>query len=176
MQKPYPLKFQNMNEEWRPVVGWEGHYEVSSFGLLRNSKNKRPKTIVDNHGYSLVFLSRDGRNYGKLAHRAVAEAFLPNPEGKPQVNHIDGNKRNNTLKNLEWVTIEENWDHAKTHGLSPKGERSGRAKLTAIQVRRMRLMKEVTPQLTCVQIGKLFRLGKSAINYAINGTNWSHIS
>lgn len=99
-----------MMEEWRPVVGYEGRYEVSSLGRVR-----RVKIIVPSkkkHGYLQVSLSDEsGVRKSFRLHRLVAEAFLPNPEGKPQVNHKDENTENNRADNLEWATAEENTNY-----------------------------------------------------------------
>lgn len=101
-------------EIWRAVPGFEGRYEVSNEGRVRNSKHRvlRPKRA--GAGYQMVALG-----YGKYRyiHRLVATAFLPNPEGKPQVNHIDGDKTNNAVDNLHWCTASENQRHAYATGL-----------------------------------------------------------
>lgn len=76
-------------------------------------------TISNTAGYASVRLP-DGNH---LVHRLVAEAFISNPNGKPQVNHIDGNKRHNSVDNLEWVTVKENVQHAYKEGLIPRGTR-----------------------------------------------------
>ena len=99
-----------MKEEWRPVVGYEGRYEVSSLGRIR-----RVKIIIPSkkkHGYMQVSLV-DGNGVRKSLrlHRIVAEAFLPNPDGKPQVNHRDEDPENNRADNLEWATAEENTNY-----------------------------------------------------------------
>lgn len=104
---------QQRKESWRPVVGYEGLYEVSDKGRVKSFlkiKNRILKPVNDN--YLRVDLYKNGKNNLKLIHRLVAEAFIKNPNTKPQVNHIDGNKHNNTIENLEWVTAKENGKHA----------------------------------------------------------------
>lgn len=106
-----------MSEAWKPVVGFEGLYEVAPCGAIRNSRTLRwLSPSVKDDGYTSVKLFKDGRGYQKSVHRVVAEAYLPNPESKPQVNHKDLNKKNNDVSNLEWVTQEENLAHAIRNG------------------------------------------------------------
>ena len=116
-----------MKEVWRPVVGCEGLYEVSNLGRVRSvpkvgfSKQLILKQQDERHGYKRMRLTKENRKFCKLVHRMVAEAFIPNPSGKPCVNHINGNKTDNRVENLEWVTYSENYLHAVNHGLIDKG-------------------------------------------------------
>lgn len=109
-------------EVWKDIEGYEGKYQVSNMGriksLPRNEKFcKRSeevilKTFVCGSGYQEVILSSNGCRKPKLIHRMVAEAFVPNPKQKREVNHRDGNKFNNVYTNLEWVTPRENIQHS----------------------------------------------------------------
>jgi len=115
-------------ETWKPVVGYEGLYEVSSMGRVKslgrvdrfnkkwNCRIMKP-TYVGKH-YQMVRLCKKGKTKNQKVHRLVAEAFIPNPDKKPQVNHIDGNKDNNCADNLEWCTNSENQLHARENGLN----------------------------------------------------------
>lgn len=119
-------------EVWKQIPNYEVLYEVSNKGRVRSKKGK--VTYTEMHGKRLwksrvlkeknpngrdvrVSLWKDGNERSFLVHRLVAKAFIPNPENKPCINHIDGNPRNNHVKNLEWATYEENQNHAFDNGL-----------------------------------------------------------
>jgi len=99
-----------MLEEWRPIAGYEGLYEVSNMGRVRSITRYKKviKPTITNSGYYQYQLWHNGTYRTGLAHRLVAKAFVPNPDNKPVVNHIDENKLNNFVSNLEWVTHVEN--------------------------------------------------------------------
>ena len=104
-------------EEWKPVYGYEGFYEVSTEGRVRSLPRATTnggilKPIYSKDGYASVHLSREGHDKIKRINRLVAEAFIPNPENKPEVNHLNGIRDDNRLCNLEWATTSENNLHA----------------------------------------------------------------
>lgn len=120
-------------ENWKPVVGHESYYEISDLGNLRSldryvrhSKNglkmikSRPITPAYVNGYQRVSLTADGLSKNCFIHRLVALAFIPNPNNYPCVNHIDGNRKNNTSTNLEWCTVMANNHHALNTNLKPR--------------------------------------------------------
>lgn len=101
-------------EIWKPVLGYENRYEVSNTGKVRSSHFNEPiilSTIVF-YGYVVVSLCNLNIKRNRRMHRLVAQAFIPNPENKPQVNHKDKNKLNNHVDNLEWATNQENVRHS----------------------------------------------------------------
>lgn len=108
-------------ETWKDVPGYEGLYQVSDLGRVKGVKRGKvlsPYTMKN--GYLYVTLSKKSKEKCLPVHRLVAAAFVPNPEGKSEVNHIDANKLNAKASNLEWVTPKENTAHAKRMGLFPK--------------------------------------------------------
>lgn len=99
----------------KPVVGFEGCYIVTSDGRIFSVKNgarRERQLVADKKGYLVISLWASNKEKQCKVHRIVAEAFIPNPEGKRCVNHKDGNKKNNHVSNLEWVTHGENKHHA----------------------------------------------------------------
>lgn len=107
-------------EIWKPIVGTNGFIEVSNEGRVRSLLRGSPrvlKTQTDKKGYHRlrVTIEREKMNY--KIHREVAKAFIPNPDNLPQVNHKDGNKSNNAVDNLEWISNRDNAHHAIENGL-----------------------------------------------------------
>jgi hypothetical protein len=129
-------------EIWKDVVGWEGKYQISSFGGVRSLVNQKTKlpvpkaTSLDINGYPVVPLYNKCKLKLRKVHRLVAEAFIPNNQNKPFVNHKDGIKTNSKLSNLEWVTAKENSHHAHENNLvnPARGEASGIAIWTDAEV------------------------------------------
>jgi len=114
-----------------PYEGYQAHPE----GFIKGPEGKVLKGIDNGGGYYLFRLYREGRRPSTTrVHRVVAQTFIDNPYNKPEVNHIDGNKLNNAIDNLEWMTAEENRQHAKDTGLIGKGESHSRVILTEVQV------------------------------------------
>lgn len=98
-----------MKEEWKDIEGFEGLYKISNMGKVFSYKtSKELKPILQQTGYYHVTLCKNKKTFQRRLHRLVAQNFIPNPNKKPDVNHIDMNKSNNIISNLEWVTHEEN--------------------------------------------------------------------
>lgn len=102
-----------MIEEWKDIVGYEGLYKVSNIGRVYGVKRKHILKHNSNHGYFLVCLCKCGAEKYFRIHRLVAEAFIPNPDKLPYVNHKDENKQNNAVDNLEWCTAQYNTEYSQ---------------------------------------------------------------
>ena len=122
-----------MSEEnyvWTPIPTYEGFYEITRAGDIRSLHPKEGtraiKPRIDWGGYLAVCLCKRGEAKTKRIHRLVAETFIPKPVEKPFVNHKDGDKLNNHVRNLEWVTHSENLKHAHENGLIKPGKKKVR--------------------------------------------------
>ncbi len=99
------------SETWRDVPGYEGKYQVSDRGRLRNARGKLKKPTKNNHGYLRVNLHKEGVSRQFSLHILVAQVFIPNPENKSEVNHKNGKRADCWAENLEWMTHSENQLH-----------------------------------------------------------------
>ncbi len=132
------LLLSPLDEIWKPVMGYEGHYEVSNMGSIRSIdryitdkrgfrrlKKSKTKSALGIHGdYKRVYLKVRTQMKMQLVHRMVAQHFVDNPHGLPCVNHIDGNKYNNYSENLEWVSYSQNTRHAISTGLIAQSKKT----------------------------------------------------
>ena len=175
LMKFYPLMIENLDGEiWRTVPDYE-NYQISNFGRVKSlwkSKAKILKPAFCN-GYLRVDLCKDGKQKLFRVHRLIAQAFIPNPEGKPQVNHKDGHPMNNYVENLEWATHEENLKHAFDTGLkiAPQGEESILAKLTNEQAKYIRNNPD---RLNLEQLAAKFGVDRSTIGLIQRGETYKN--
>ena len=173
-------------EIWKDISGYE-KYEVSNFGKVRSRARKcvdtwgrecfRKTKILspasDHKGYMFVVLYDKNQNTKAIKiHRLVAEAFIPNPNEYQQINHIDGNKKNNNKSNLEWCTGSQNIRHAYENGLmhAVKGEKHHKATLTDRQVEWIRkYCIKGDRELGTKALGRKFCVANITISRIING-------
>lgn len=118
-------------EQWRHIPGYNGKYEVSTLGRVRSFALSSRASVeypyilkpkMSEHGYCSVCLYKNGKREYHMIHRLVATAFIPNVSKNPEVNHKDGDKSNNEVSNLEWVTSSENMKHSFAAGLHVPSE------------------------------------------------------
>ena len=173
-----------ITERWLPCVGYEGSYEVSSCGRVRSIdriiykrgfpypfKGKILTPRLNKKGYLFVKFHSENKGIERNPHRLVAEAFIPNPENKPQVNHIDSNKLNNNDWNLEWNTNSENQLHAYRLGLqNKKGENNSNTVLKDSDVTLIKL--RYNSGLKISEVSKELNINMSILRQIIYGRTW----
>ena len=169
--------------EWKPVKDYEGLYEVSSDGQVKSLERRIHYTLPSGKDSSRlcrekVLRQYEGDRYATVAlydehggttnrvHRLVAEAFCDNPESKPEVNHINGDKLDNRAENLEWVTAQENYEHAMLNGLVD------RLKLTESDVRNIKRDGKRGNQKV---LAAMYGVTLHQINGIVNGRFWKTI-
>lgn len=176
------------NTGWSPVPEYSGIYEINKEGIVKRIAqsmlfkrgvqsfiiNKPEKILTQSKtkkGYLTVYLV----NKHVPVHRAVAITFISNPLNKPQVNHIDGDKENNDISNLEWATASENIKHSHRIGLSSarKGEINNKSKLKSNDVLKIRQLS--LSGLSQYKIAKLFNIDRSNVGSIVNRKTWKHI-
>ncbi len=163
-----------MMEIWREIPGYDGLYLASNTGKIKSfSRYKEGKELsgdkLNKKGYKRVNI----KNKAYLLHRLIALTFIPNPYNKEQINHIDSNKLNNSIENLEWVSNQENRDHAVKNNLIAKGETQGQSKLFEKDILQIFKLKE--DGLSQSKIAKIFNVKQQAIYKILNRQRWKHV-
>lgn len=175
-----------MSEIWKDVIGYESQYEISSLGRLRSKdrwvsnytgmvklKSRYLNKVYLRHGYPAYALSQNNKRRLFTIHRMLAIHFIPNPHNYKEVNHIDGDKQNYSLSNLEWCTRSQNMRHTDRLGLRRVyGEYSYSAKLNAIQVRIIRRLKGEMPQRV---IATIFNIAHCTVGEIHRRTTWAKL-
>lgn len=179
-------------ENFKDIPGYEGLYQVSPDGQVRSLdkfvnnkfgiknklfKGRLMKPLIGKTGYYYVQLvDKNGIQKHRKNHRLVALTFIPNPENKPFVNHINGNKLDNRIENLEWCTASENNIHAVKLGLlkSTRGSKNGGSKLNEgniLEIRRLHFERNYKQ----ADLAILFDVVPSVITAIVNGRTWRHV-
>ena len=166
-------------EIWKDIQEYEGLYQISNYGRVKslrdNKGNYREKIIKSRpskNGYIIINLSKNGKAKTFKIHRLVSIHFIPNPENKPQVNHKDGNKLNNSVSNLEWVTASENSLHA-TH-ITKENKLPSGYKFSEETCRKRREYYKTHPancskRVVCLETGEVFTsLRKAQEHFALS--------
>lgn len=179
-------------ELWLPVVGYEGLYEVSSHGNVRSldryetcpGRHPKPykrfragkilKTVVNKLGYEQVGLKKEGKPKLFLMHRLVALAFIDNPKGLPEVNHLDGDKSFNHYHNLEWSNRKDNCLHSTRVLQKNRGEDNSFSLLREDQVLEIKTLIENGVSQT--EIARLYNVSNHAIHRIQHGYNWAWLT
>ena len=183
----YKSNVMDNNEIWKDIPGFVGIYKVSSLCGLKSiprhikykdgrsffTDGKRLSVWIGNHGYYCAALRKEGKTHRVLLHRLVAMAFIPNPENKRCINHIDGNKTNNSISNLEWCTHSENLFHGYKIGLTPKGEDHHNSKLTDAQV--LEIRGAIKMGITQRNLATEYRVCQKVIWSIATRKSWKHI-
>lgn len=171
------MKCKKLVERWKPVVGFEEHYSVSSFGRIKRTKAGqgtwagrilKAAWTGSTSKYLGVRLSRSGRMFSRQIHVLVAEAFLPAAPG--DVHHEDEDRSNNVVTNLRRLTRKE---HQKRHLDTRRGERNGKSKLTDGAVRAIRMLFDRGVSIGC--LAAQYGVWASTIRDVTNRTTWNHV-
>ena len=180
-----------MKEIWKDIDNFFNFgdiYQVSNMGRVKSKERRvRAKNYTrivrerimslsnDKDGYKKVTLCRNGKSKTVRVHILVAREFVDNPEGKPQVNHINGKKYDNNVNNLEWVTLSENRAHAYRTGLQRclSGENCNFSKLKEIEV--VKIKKLIKKGFNDLEISKMFNVSRTNITLIRLGKNWKHV-
>ncbi|QMW05320.1 NUMOD4 domain-containing protein [Spirosoma foliorum] len=181
---------EGLGEVWKDIPGYEGRYQASNLGRIKSLARvavmgghgqcfKEVKEKVLNPGIhkssGYRFVGLNGRKTKTPVHRAIAKTFIPNPDNKPFINHIDGNKINNRVENLEWCTAKENVRHAIAMGLTNvSGVNQPTAQINDDIVRQMRAMYKET-NMTYREIANHFGVIRQLAERVITGYTWKHV-
>lgn len=176
------------NEIWKDIIGYEGFYKISNYGkvkslarLVKMGPNKFRQTnemflnpSKSIHGYWRLCLQKNGKRNMHFIHRLIGKAFIPNPENKPEINHINGIRDDNSMDNLEWVTTLENQLHS-VHVLKRKilrGNEVGNSILNPELILELKYMKQY---FSYTKLQDIYEIDRATIHLAVTGKNWKHL-
>lgn len=154
--------------EWKDMIGYEGVYRISNRGNVFSIKNGYNLRLSDSHGYRSARLTNNGvRKIGSV-HRIVAKHFISNTECFPEVNHINGNKSDNRVENLEWCSRKRNVEHANALGLC-----NYRKKMDDFKVLALHTM--YNSGFTLTEISKYYKISVGTASAIASGKHWKHL-
>ena len=177
LMKFYPLTLDDLPDEiWRPIKRYEDFYHVSNYGRVKSFCKGNVCILKPQlkNGYLAINFHVGKKLITHTIHRLVAEAFIPNPDAKPQVNHLDGHKLNNYVDNLEWATASENICHAHDMGLtihSKGGDRSD----AALTNKQARYVRDNPAGLTGRALAKMFGVNPNTISLIQLGKTYCNV-
>lgn len=165
---------------YEPLKGYEQQYMINREGdIVRIETGRIKKSTINNSGYKTIHLCREGLIRSYLVHRLVALQFIPNPNNYPQVNHLDNNKTNNCVDNLQWCTPEMNMQQEARQGKiynnkngKHQGSMTAKAKLTEDEVRLIRMFLRTK---NCKQVAAHYGVSHVTIGYIKHRITWKHI-
>jgi hypothetical protein len=175
--------------KWKPIKGYEGRYSISDTGVVwsegrwtewngtvRWTKEKEKLARFSPKGYVVVCLSTDGKNKAFSVHRLVAQSFIPNPEGLKEVNHINGDKSDNRVENLEWSDRSRNITHSYRvlESSNKDGTNNGRHVVNEDDVREIRMLK--SQGISTRELSQRFGVSDGQIRRIFHRIAWSHVS
>jgi len=162
-----------LKEVWKSTI-WSSDYQVSNTGRLRSNKCGSWKVLKggkNNRGYHQVAISVNGKTMSKLRHRLVAESFIPNPQNLETVNHIDGDKGNNTIENLEWMRNGDNLRHGHESGIRT-GKRGEACNFTKINEFKALTIHTILRHWSQREIATHYKLRQANISCIKHGKSW----
>ncbi len=163
-----------IEEIWKDIKGYEGHYQASTLGKIRSLKNNitlKPGACFG--GYLKVSLSKENRVWNVKVHRIIALTFLPIKSSENIVNHINGDRLDNSISNLEWCTPSHNVINGFLRGRDVKGSKNNFSKLTTEQVEQIIALRNT---LSKTKIGIMFGVSRALIGMIHNGKVWKHVN
>ena len=163
-------------EIWKDIKGYEGLYQVGSFGNVKSLRKGRLLKPHNRNGYLHAILCKNGTHKTQKIHRLVGKAFIPNPENKREINHKNSIRDDNKVQNLEWCTRKENVRHSWRVGTSTKhfGTKSNGSKLTEKQVLEIRT-KHIPHKYCAWQLAEEYGISTVNVYSILWRKTWYHI-